>query len=73
MFQLAPITIPIHYRQLCESCGTDRTVFLCLVAKMCDQHVDVCCNLSNKLTDNFLPEIVTGDETWCFQYVPESK
>jgi hypothetical protein len=37
------------------------------------RRVDVCYVLSRQLTYNFLSKIVTGDETWCFQYHPESK
>jgi hypothetical protein len=38
MFQLAPVTIYTHERQLCGSCGADKTcVILHLVAKMSDR------------------------------------
>jgi transcription elongation factor Elf1 len=63
MFQLAPVTISLHYCQLCGSCGTDKSVFLCLVTKMSDQDVDVYSDLSSQLTNNFLSKIITGDET----------
>jgi len=33
----------------------------------------MCSDLSSQLTNNFLSKIITGDETWCFQYEPESK
>jgi hypothetical protein len=33
----------------------------------------VCSDLTSQLTDNFLSKIITGDETWWFQYGTESK
>jgi len=47
-------------------------VCLCLVAKMSDRCVDVCSGLSVQMT-KFLSEIITGNETWCFQYDREIK
>jgi hypothetical protein len=48
-----------------------------MVTKMSDWflewHIDECSNLSSQLTNNFLSKIITGDETSCFQYDPESK
>jgi hypothetical protein len=35
--------------------------------------IGVCSNLSSEFTNNFLSEIIIGDETWCFQYDSESK
>jgi len=43
------------------------------VTKMSQKHSDVCSDLSSYLTINFLSKIITGDETWYFQYDPKNK
>jgi hypothetical protein len=37
--------------------------------------LDVCSDLSHQLAkrNNFLDRVITGDESWCFQYNPETK
>jgi histone-lysine N-methyltransferase SETMAR len=39
------------------------------------QRIDVCSDLSRQLAEgnNFLDRVIMGDESWCFQYVPETK
>jgi hypothetical protein len=32
----------------------------------------VCSSLPSHMTNNILSEVITGDETWCFQYDPKS-
>jgi hypothetical protein len=39
------------------------------------RRLDVCCDLSRQLAEgnNFLDRVITGDESWCFQYNLETK
>jgi hypothetical protein len=39
------------------------------------RRLDVCSDLSRRLAEgkNFLDGVVMGDESWCFQYYPETK
>jgi hypothetical protein len=39
------------------------------------RRLDVCSNPSRQFAEgnNFLDRIITGDESWCFQYDPETK
>jgi histone-lysine N-methyltransferase SETMAR len=39
------------------------------------QRLDVCSVLSHQLPEenNVLDRVITGDESWCFQYDPETK
>ena len=46
-----------------------------LTTEQKQQRVDVCCKMLNELEKNpdFLDSVVTGDESWTFQYDPETK
>jgi hypothetical protein len=39
------------------------------------RQLDVCSDLSRQLAEgnNFSDRVITGDESWCFQYDPEAK
>jgi hypothetical protein len=51
--------------------------FVCrlLTEEQKDSCVNVCRDLKEKLRNdpNFLTKIVTGDESWCYAYDPETK
>jgi len=40
-----------------------------------NKSVKVCCDLQEELKNDpqFLTKVVTGDESWCYSYNPESK
>jgi hypothetical protein len=70
MFQLVLVTILMHLRQLCGSCGADKTcVFIRLVPEMSDEQkqrpFDTFSDLLGHLTNNILSNIITVDETLC--------
>jgi hypothetical protein len=52
MFQLEPVTISTHQRQLCVSCGIGKT---CVSTS---RYVDVCSDVSSQLKNDFLSEMI---------------
>jgi hypothetical protein len=42
------------------------------VCKFCSTLLDTCAKGRSSHTKLFLTELFTGDETWCFAYVPET-
>jgi len=57
-------------RKLCS-----RFVPHALIREQMDERVSACQNLLNMINDNknFLDKVITGDESWCFTYNPETK
>jgi hypothetical protein len=72
------VSASLRFKRINASCvevvALIKLVFLRLVGKMSDRflgqriNIKLCAKLGNFLSKN-----VTGDETWWFQYYPESK
>ena len=61
----------LEYRKICA-----RWVPRMVTQEHKEQHMQVCQGLLNQYEtegDSFLDRIITGDETWCHHYEPESK